>query len=166
MAFLKIIEDYPNYAVNRVGQVINITTGRILQAPLVKAGYPVVNLFRKGRRGTYLVHRLVLEDFRGPAPEEHVACHNNGIRTDNRLENLRWDTQASNSADKLAHGTLLRGSKSPVAKLSERAVDEIRARLVFGETQRSIARRYGVHQSTISFINTGRCWSHYKPPIR
>ena len=33
-----------------------------------------------------------------------VLDHINGVHTDNRLENLRWDTPASNNQDTIAHG--------------------------------------------------------------
>lgn len=164
MAFLQLIESFPNYAVNRVGQVLNVTTGKVLKATPVKTGYPLVHFYYNGVRTSHLVHRLVLTAFRGPAPENHVCAHGNGIRTDNRLENLRWATEAENSADRLRHGTDSRGSKSPTAKLTESQVDQIRAMLSKGIRQRDIAAEFGLNQGTVSFINTGRNWSHHTSP--
>jgi hypothetical protein len=43
--------------------------------------------------------------FVGPAPEGMEGCHYNGDPTDNRLENLRWDTRKANVADAIRHGT-------------------------------------------------------------
>lgn len=63
-------------------------------------GYPVTRLTRNGRTKGALVHRLVLEAFVGPCPPNMEACHANAIRTDNRLENLRWDTYSENQYDK------------------------------------------------------------------
>ena len=51
------------------------------------------------------VHHLVLEAFVGPRPEGTECCHGNGIRSDNRLCNLRWDTHKENYADAVRHGT-------------------------------------------------------------
>ena len=51
------------------------------------------------------VHRLVLMTFVGPCPEGMEGCHNNGDASDNRLENLRWDTPSENMYDKGRHGT-------------------------------------------------------------
>jgi hypothetical protein len=45
------------------------------------------------------VHHLVAQEFIGPRPAGMVICHNNGDPLDNRVENLRYDTQASNIAD-------------------------------------------------------------------
>lgn len=66
-------------------------------------GYVMVRFRYKGP--LQYVHRLVLEAFVGPCPESMEGCHNNGDKSDNRLENLRWDTRSSNSFDAMKHGT-------------------------------------------------------------
>ena len=58
------------------------------------------------------IHRLVLDNFVGPCPEGMEACHSNGDYTDNRLENLRWDTKSSNMQDQIRHGTHVNASKT------------------------------------------------------
>jgi len=62
-------------------------------------------LSRNNLKKTFMVHRLVLLAFAGAPEEGQEACHDNGIDSDNRFENLRWDTHAANEADKLRHGT-------------------------------------------------------------
>jgi hypothetical protein len=49
------------------------------------------------------VHRLVLETFIGPCPPGLQCCHWDGVRTNNRLMNLRWDTPGANGADARRH---------------------------------------------------------------
>lgn len=56
-------------------------------------------------RNKFLVHRLVMAAFVGPCEDGDVVCHNNGDPTDNRLSNLRYDTQSGNMYDKRHHGT-------------------------------------------------------------
>lgn len=73
--------------------------GQLLKPTLQKRGYMAVSI-----GGTKLVHRLVLEAFIGTCPEGMETCHNNGVRTDNRLENLRWDTSSANNDDIVKHG--------------------------------------------------------------
>lgn len=68
------------------------------------SGHKTVHLCQSGKAESKLVHRLVLEAFVGECPEGNVGCHNNGIATDNRLENLRWDTPSANAQDCLSHG--------------------------------------------------------------
>ena len=50
---------------------------------------------RKERKQA-MVHRLVWEAFNGPIPEGMVICHVNNDQYDNRLDNLRLDTQQGN----------------------------------------------------------------------
>ena len=45
------------------------------------------------------VHHLVAAAFLGPRPAGMVVCHTNGDPLDNRVENLRYDTQAANIED-------------------------------------------------------------------
>lgn len=74
-----------------------------------KYSHLIIQLSKGGRSKVEaafpLVHKLVLEAFISPRPKGLEACHNNGDGTDNRLENLRWDTHRANMADQLKHGT-------------------------------------------------------------
>lgn len=76
---------------------------RILK-PDTDRGYHKVYLMKDGERLTRRIHTLVLEAFIGPKPEGMVCCHNNDIPDDNRVENLRWDTQLGNIRDIVRRG--------------------------------------------------------------
>lgn len=82
------------------GQVYSIRSDRVLVQSPGKGGYPVVTLSRDGKPKTMRVHRIVLEAFVGPCPPGQQACHANDNASDNRLENLRWDTSRANCADR------------------------------------------------------------------
>lgn len=77
----------------------------ILSAGINGNGYYTVRLTRNAIGKSYAVHRLALEAFVGSCPEGMEGCHNNGIATDNRLENLRWDTAKANNLDQFKHRT-------------------------------------------------------------
>ncbi len=66
-------------------------------------GYLYVTLRDGKRRRKAAVAVLVLEAWRGLRPAGREACHNKGIRTDNRLSELRWDTKEANRADRARH---------------------------------------------------------------
>lgn len=78
--------------------------GRIRKLYTDEDGRSTVTLSHQGKH-TYMVHRLVLEAFIGPAPVGHECCHYNGDPADNRLVNLRWDTSIANKGDMIRHGT-------------------------------------------------------------
>jgi len=69
-----------------------------------KYGHMSVHIGYDKKRISVSVHKLVLLAFVGPAPKGMECCHNNGIASDNRIENLRWDTHTNNNADRKRHG--------------------------------------------------------------
>lgn len=124
---------------------------------VARGGYYSVKISVLNKPVTKAVHSLVCAAFHGPRPEGMTAAHNNGISTDNRSDNLRWATIASNHADKTEHGTLLRGERNRMAKLGP---DEARQIKHSTENKHVLAARFGVSEATIRFIREGKRWSH------
>lgn len=132
--------------------------GKLLKPSLDSYGYQIVNSLPAKLR---LVHRLVLLAFVGPCPNGAQTRHINGIRSDNRLENLCYGTAKENSDDKKIHGTFVRGSRQGLSKLTEQQVVEIRRRYSQGHVlQRELAAEYGVAQNTISHVLLLGTWKH------
>jgi hypothetical protein len=104
-------------------------------------------------------HRLILEAFVGPCPQGQEACHINGVKTDNRITNLRWDTRKENGADRARHGTA-KGSNHGGSKLIESDIHEIRSLRKKGLTLQAIAEKYGVSFQMVSQIARGTNWNH------
>jgi len=131
--------------------------GNVLKAILCSNGYLAVNLTDKGKRKQVMLHRAVLEAFCGMPPVGMEACHNNGLRTDNRLWNLRWDTRKNNHADKKKHGTWQGGENNPFSKLTEAQAKEAKySRLPL----KVLARKFNVSFGAISKIRYGDSWKH------
>lgn len=105
------------------------------------------------------VASVMLAAFRGPRPRGMQALHWDDDATNNVLSNLRWGTPKENAADRTRNGMTVSGERHSMAKLSSRQVEEIRRCLAAGEPQRPIARRFGVHQTTISLIRRGVRWA-------
>lgn len=81
------------YSISSLGNVRNDRTGKLLKLSINEQGYYRVCLNRK----TALVHRLVGFAFvEGYSEERCHIDHINTIRTDNRVENLRWVTRTEN----------------------------------------------------------------------
>jgi len=88
------------------GTCLRLIRGHVLKQTVeVSGGRRTVSLGRDGKWRTLRVHCLVLTAFRGARPRGMVGCHNNGNVSDNRLENLRWDTPSENMHDEVRHGT-------------------------------------------------------------
>ncbi len=100
-----------------------------------------------------------------PPSRKHEAAHSCGKAFDGCVHphHLRWATKAENEADKLIHGTLLKGEQLPQSKLTEADVAKILA-LKGKMFQREIAARFDVNVSCINKILKGRRWAHIKRP--
>lgn len=168
------VPGFPGYRINSDGMVetrkarsgfglwVNSSPWRPVAGYWDRDGYKKVLLRVPGKkkRQPFQVHRLVLTLFISPCPEGCEAAHNNGIRDDNRLENLRWDTPAGNRADKVKHGTDQIGERHPGHKLTEAAVRDIRKRHAAGTSKMAIARVYSVSAYAVYAVVTGRTWKH------
>jgi hypothetical protein len=96
----------------KTGIVQNFCYGpRLLRPITTQYGYQQVNIDRR----IVFLHRVVLLAFVGPRPANCEACHSNGIRSDNRLANLRWDTRESNVADRVRHVRMRRSTAKDIA---------------------------------------------------
>jgi hypothetical protein len=119
---------YPGYWVTKNGNVYSSKSGKMTQKILTlsRVGYYVVGLQLNNKSHTCYVHRLVLNAFSGDCPIGSECLHINGIRTDNRLINLRWGTRAENVADSVRHGTATIGHRNAQALYSRNDIQVIR----------------------------------------
>jgi hypothetical protein len=92
-----------------------------------KNGYMFVCLSKDGNKKTFSVHRLLLRAFVGEPKNKEEACHANGIRKDNKIQNLRWDSRINNFKDRDKHGNTAIGEKNGMAKINDQIVKDILA---------------------------------------
>ena len=161
--WLRPIADADGYWVTTGGDVLSkgLRPLQKLKPAKDRCGYLRVDIYRSKNR-TRKVHRLVLEAFVGPCPEGWLCRHLNGVRDDNRLSNLRWGTVAENRRDMERHGTVPRGEKNPIAKLTSANVRKIRRLLSEGRSSPSIAADFGVSSSCVDEAGNGRSWGWLK----
>jgi len=159
---IKSIRGFPKYSISDKGEVFSRHKKLKLHPTLTK--YLQVCLYQNRKASHKLVHRLVLETFIGPCPEKMECCHNNGIRTDNRLENLRWDTRSNNHKDAIKKGThvcLWRGEKVPTSKLKE---SDVRMIIYMWRTkefsQKEIMNLYQISRGHVYLIVHKKTWKH------
>lgn len=119
-----VCEDYPSYTINRKGEVKSLLTGKILKASKHKSGYMLLGLRKDGVSKTVKVHRLLAKAFIPNSENKPHVDHINGVRDDNRIENLRWCTNKENQNFELArlnNSKALTGRKQSSEAVAKRA---------------------------------------------
>lgn len=145
------------YEVNKAGQVQSLQrrVSRILRATPNGDGYPQVRLFNgTGASVSIKVASVVAEAFLGPRPPGMQVCHGNAVRTDSRVDNLRYGTAQENSDDRRLHGNLPLGEGNGMSTVPDETVRAIRAEYIGrgGPRQVDLAVKYGLSQSHVSAI--------------
>ena len=147
---MKPCPSYPGYAATEDGRIFKIErTFKFdkkvpyeMKQRADKDGYMLV--------GGFKVHRMVADAFiQNPEGKPQVA-HNNGVRDDNRADNLRWATVAENHADKRVHGTQAFGSRHPRAKLSTGQLVFVKGLAAAGFSHTELAPFFGISREGLS----------------
>ena len=87
------------YQVSTLGRIRSLKKGKIklLKPYINNMGYAVLSLYANHKQKTYHVHKLVAETFLVKVDGKNYIDHINGIKTDNRIDNLRWCTPKENA---------------------------------------------------------------------
>ena len=113
-----------------------------------------------GVRKSATTHRAMWEAVHGPLPSHLYVCHKCDNRRCVNIEHLFVGTLQENLADMRRKGRHVKGERVGGAKLSEDQVAQIRSRYKAGETQRALAAEFGMHQSSLSLLISGKNWKH------
>lgn len=175
----KDVPDFPEYQVSDLGRIrskdrmvrgagrggtpcMRFKKGRILAGVVIsrkeydyRPETVTVTLCRDGHQSRRFVHHLVLDAFIGPCPPGLEGCHGDGDPTNNRLDNLRWDTHPANYQDSVKHGRARppitpKGQHHYKAILTDEQVREIRRLFATGEyRQRDLAAMFDCHKTVV-----------------
>lgn len=136
----------------------------LVQRP-TSQGYLRVTWTAGGTKRRCTVHRLVAVAFHGPQPHgKPCVLHSNGIKTDNRAENLRWGSVADNTADARKHGTLAYGERGGLTKLTEAQVRYAIDAMNRGVRRAVLARELGCRHEYLIALAHGVTWKHLDVP--
>jgi len=131
--------------------------GKKLKPAIDACGYFRVALSKNRKLSTYKVHRLVMLAFIGESKLQ--VNHKNGIKTDNRLENLEYCTQSENILHAYQNNLMKPsiGSKNGNSKLNEDQVRIIRYELPrTNKAREQAAKAFNVSASQIKDIQLKR----------
>ena len=124
----KKVEEFPQYEVSDLGRVRMAKGKKEVKGTLSSDGYIAIG------RKALASHRLIAKTFIDNPENKPYVDHINGVRNDNRIENLRWATNSENQANrKLVGGS---SKYKGVVKVG----NSWRARVVKNKTTFSIGR--------------------------
>jgi HNH endonuclease len=162
---VKELDIAPGYLIYSDGRIWSKKVSRFLKPYIDKNGYYRNTFHLLNKKKIFTGHHKIIALTFIPNPENKPQInHINGIKSDNRVENLEWVTNQENMDHSIKMGLRHweKGDLSKNHKLNEIDIPEIRKRLENGETQLSIAKIYGVKRQTIGDIKLGRKWAWLK----
>jgi len=108
-----------------------------------------------------VIHRLVANEFLENPLNKPQVNHKNGIKDDNKVDNLEWATGSENVIHALKNNLKIsiKGSEHTNSKLTDKQVLEIRE-IGRTKTLKEVGKIYNVDMSLISLILLRKSWKH------
>lgn len=120
--------------------------------------YYYVTLCKNNTYKTFRNHRLIAMAFIPNPNNKPMVNHINGIKTDNRIENLEWCTSKENVNHAISTGLINQnGVNSINSRLTEKEILEIRS---LNLPHLEISEKYNISKSYVSSIKRRRTWKH------
>lgn len=148
------MKDYPldtNYAVTEDGRIYSKRRNKFLTPKANWDGYHRIQIWDKGKCTYVSWHRVVAETYLVKLNEDMVVNHINGIKTDNRVENLEWVTQSENILHAWETGL---SKRRPNCKATSKPVDRLTKDYVYIDTfpsQMEVERQLGIGHGHVSY---------------
>lgn len=162
MEIWKDIKGYEGiYHISNLGNVKSTRKNKeiILKQTPDKDGYLKICLCKNNIKKNYIVHRLVAFSFVDFVLGKDYVNHKNGIKYDNRFENLEWCTITENNQHAFRTGLNVspKGEDHYKIKLNNNIVLAIRNS---NKKQREIAEEFNISQQTVSEVLLYKIWKH------
>ena len=142
------VKSLSRYTANQWSKKARFREERILSFQLTKDGYPTLKLNKDGKTIRHRIHRLVAFNFLENPQNKPQVNHKDGIKINNFVENLEWNTQNENQLH-----ACINGLKS--IKLTENDILEIRKDK---RTLLEIGKDFNIAFQTVSEIKNRKIW--------
>lgn len=153
---MTIAEEFDKHWLSKPGPLS--TPCRIWQRAIGNHGYGVLYSGKK----LQTAHRFAYERVRGRT--ELQVLHKCDVRACVNEQHLFAGTSLDNTQDCIRKGRfrpgIHLGENNTTSKLTEKEVLTIRARVVAGETQTSVAKNFGLHKTNVQCICARKTWRH------
>jgi len=147
------------YLVTRDGNVWSEIHNRFLKQT-TENGYMILNLRIDSKTYKKYVHRMVAEVYIPNPDNKPEVNHTYGDKSDNRVENLEWNTRLENMQHAYKNGLINNtGELHGHSQLTEADILEIYKLKDSGLKQREIAKRFSISENQVSLIVRGKSWS-------
>jgi hypothetical protein len=148
------IQDYPDYMISSLGSVKSFrryADGRIMKSTKHDKGYRCVRITNEDGVKNNYIHRLVATAFIDNPLNKITVNHKNGIKDDNSVGNLEWNTYSENN--KHSYDTGLKSQERIWKSVIQMTIDGI----VVGdyESQSDAERQTGINRSNIGSCAKG-----------
>lgn len=155
-------------SVDRIsGSRRGITKGKLLVQTLNRKRYLEVRLFKNSKSVFKIVHRLVAKAFIPNLNNLKQVNHIDGIKSNNKVDNLEWTTNSENQkhAYKLGLQPSRSGENNSNTKLTNKDVTLLKQLYNSGSTINEVSNSMNINISIIRNIIYGRTWKSNITPI-
>lgn len=161
MEIWKSINGFNNYEISNLGNIRRkYLKGYKYRKPVIQRGYNTITFSVGIEFKKFQIHRLVAINFIDNIENKPCVNHINGIKTDNRVENLEWCTHSEN--EKHSHRFLGKKTNGIInRKILLSDIEIIKELYNSGLSQRKIAQKYNVSQTTISSLVNNKTYTKY-----
>lgn len=154
-----------SYEISNTGKIRSLATkkgmwGKELKLLITNNGYYRVSLRKNNLPFFNLVHRLVAKHFIPNSENKLEVNHKNGIKIDNRAENLEWNTRQENRSHAINNKLIRFGENHGRTLLKEKDIHDIRFFCINRVPKLLISQKYKISIATVRDILYGDSWNY------